>query len=146
MDPRRGLDRRGAPGLSRQGRALLPEPLPGWQREDAQGGERVQAMAAFGGGHMVAARYSKGDEIIEVQFMADNQMITAMGAMFSNAAMLGSMGKVKRVGDEKVVTTPEGELQPLVDGRIMVQITGTADDAAKLDNFQTIDLEELKTF
>jgi hypothetical protein len=125
-------------------RALLPEPMPGWQREDEAGD--VQAMSAFGGGQMAGARYTKGDDSVEIQIMADNQMVTAMGAMFSNMAMLGSMGNVKRVGDEKVVVTPDGQVQSLVDGRIMVQIGGTADDEAKLGYFEAIDLERLKGF
>jgi hypothetical protein len=125
-------------------RALLPAPMPGWQREDVEGD--TQAMPAFGGGQMAGARYTKGEDSVEIQIMADNQMVTAMGAMFSNMALLGSMGMVKRVGDEKVVVTPDGQLQSLVDGRIMVQIGGTADDEAKLGYFEAIDLERLKGF
>lgn len=125
-------------------RALLPAPMPGWQREDEAGD--MQAMSAFGGGQMAGARYTRGDDSVEIQIMADNQMVTAMGAMFSNMALLGSVGNVKRIGDEKVVVTPDGQVQSLVDGRIMVQIGGTADDEAKLGYFEAIDLKRLKGF
>jgi hypothetical protein len=126
-------------------RALLPDPQPGWERQDGEVGD-AQAMAAFGGGQMAGATYTRGSDTVEIQIMADNQMVTAMGAMFSNAALMGSMGEVRRVGGEKIVVTPEGELQALVDGRIMVQITGTADPEAKQAYFEAIDLEKLKAF
>lgn len=125
-------------------RALLPAPMQGWQREDEAAD--TAGMPAFGGGQMAGARYTRGDDSVEIQIMADNQMVTAMGAMFSNVALLGSMGMVKRVGGERVVITPDGQLQSLVDGRIMVQIGGTADDEAKLGYFEAIDLERLKAF
>jgi hypothetical protein len=126
-------------------RSLLPEPLPGWERQDAEAGE-AQAMAAFGGGQMAGASYAKGPDTVEIQVMADNQMVTAMGAMFSSPAMMGSMGEVRRIGGEKAVLTPEGELQALIDGRIMVQITGTADAETKQAYFEAIDLDALKSF
>lgn len=129
-----------AEGLSE----FLPEPLPGWTRED--GDTDVQAMGMFGGGQMAGATYSDGSQRIEVQIMADNQMVTAMGAMFSSPAMMGAMGKVKRLGGEKVVILPEGELQALIDGRIMVQIMGAADAEAKEAYFEAIDLEGLNAF
>jgi hypothetical protein len=126
-------------------KALLPEPLPGWARQDGDGGD-AQAMAGFGGGQMAAASYSKGDETVDIQIMADNQMLTAMGAMFANPAMMGAMGEVKRIGGEKVVLSQEGELQTLIDGRIMVQIAGTADIETKQAYFEAIDLEKLRAF
>ena len=126
-------------------RSLLPEPLPGWERQDGETGD-AQAMAAFGGGQMAGASYSKGAETVDIQIMADNQMVTAMGAMFTNPALMGSMGTVKRIGDEKAVVSPDGELQAMVDGRIMVQITGSADADTKTAYFEAIDLEKLKAF
>lgn len=126
-------------------RSLLPEPLAGWERQDGEAGD-AQAMAAFGGGQMAGASYTRGPESVDVQIMADNQMVTAMGAMFSNAALMGSMGTVKRIGGEKVVVTPDGELQAMIDGRIMVQITGSADAETKQAYFEAIDLEALKAF
>ncbi len=126
-------------------KSLLPDPLPGWERQDDEAGD-TRAMAAFGGGQMAGASYTKGDESVDIQVMADNQMVTAMGAMFSNAALMGSMGQVRRVGGEKVVVTPDGEMQAMLDGRIMIQITGSADAETKQAYFEAIDLEALKAF
>lgn len=125
--------------------SLLPGPLPGWERQDADEGD-AQAMTALGGGQMAGASYTSGSDSVEIQIMADNQMVTAMGAMFSSAAMMGSMGTVKRIGGEKVVVTRDGEVQALVGGRFMVQITGSADTETKQAYFEAIDLEALKAF
>ncbi|MFQ5567543.1 MAG: hypothetical protein ACE5EU_14415, partial [Paracoccaceae bacterium] len=58
-----------AAGLS----GFLPEALPGWTRAEAdQGGG---AMMGFGGGMMASATYSRGGDMIEIQLMADNQMV-----------------------------------------------------------------------
>ena len=129
-----------AEGLS----AFLPAPLEGWDREDKE--SSTQSMAAFGGGQMAEARYSNGSDSVDIQLMADNQMVTAMGAMFSNVALMGSLGKVKRVNGEKIVITQQGEVQTLINGRIMVQISGSADADTKVAYFEALDIDGLKDF
>ncbi len=128
-----------AEGLS----GFLPEPLSGWDRQDE---DTTQSASAFGGGLMAQANYSNGSERVEIQLMADNQIVTAMGAMFSNAALMGAMGKVKRINREKVVITNQGELQTLINNRIMIQISGSADVEVKEAYFAAIDIEGLKDF
>lgn len=125
-------------------REFLPRPLDGWEREDD--GSDTQSMAIFGGGQMAAARYSRGDEDVEIQLMADNQMVGAMAAMFSTAGLMGAMGEVRRIAGEKAVITPEGDLQAVIDDRVMVQITGTADADSKAAYFKAIDLKGLRDF
>lgn len=124
--------------------AFLPEPLDGWERQDAS--HESAAMPAFGGGQMASASYVMGDQTVEIQLMADNPMVTAMAGMFSGAAMMGAMGQVQRISGEKVVLTPDGEMQAMIDGRILVNISGSADDAAKSAYFEAIDLAGLKEF
>ena len=121
--------------------AFLPEPMEGWEREV----EEPQSMAALGGGQMATAIYTRGAERVEIQLMAGNQMVTALGAMFSNSAMLGAMGKVKRINRQKVVVTPQGELQTMIN-QVMVQITGSTEDDIKEDYFAEIDVEALEDF
>ena len=57
---------------------------------------------------------------------------------------MGSMGKVKRINRQKVVITNDNEIQTLIDGRIMIQISGNADLEAKEAYFKAIDLKALK--
>ena len=130
--------RRKAEGL----KGFLPEPMDGWTREDNE----TQNVAAFGGGQVASARYSHGTDDVEIQLMADNQMVTAMAAMFGNAAMMGAMGTVKRINRQKLVVTNEGEVQSLINNRIMVQISGSADADTKLAYFEAMDMDGLKDF
>lgn len=123
---------------------FLPEPFSGWDREEADSGN--QGFAALGGGQFASAVYRNGSETVEIQIMADNQMVTAMAAMFSNAALMGAMGTVKRINRQKVVITNDGEVQTLINNRIMVQVTGSADVADKEAYFAAIDMRGLKDF
>lgn len=125
-------------------RDFLPAPLAGWERHDDD--TSSHPMGAFGGGQMASASYMREGETVDIQLMANNQMVTAMAGMFANAAMMGSMGKVQRIGGEKVVISSDGEVQALVDGRIMVQISGSADAETKTVYFEAIDIKGLKSF
>ena len=126
-----------AEGLS----GYLPQALEGWERELGE----TQSMAAFGGGQMASATYTSGDATVEIQLMAGNQMVTAMGAMFSNPAMMGAMGKVKRLNRQKVVITPDGEVNTLIN-QVMVQISGSAEIADKEAYFEAMDVKALGAF
>lgn len=119
---------------------FLPEPLEGWTREEA---ESAGAMA-FGGGMSASASYHRDGETVEIQILADNQMVAGMAAVFANPAMMGTMGRVKRINRQKVVITPEGEIQALVDGRILITVSGSAPIEEKEAYFAAIDLEGLK--
>ena len=123
-------------------KGFLPEPLEGWTREDNE----TQNVAAFGGGQMASANYSNGSDQLEIQLMADNQMVTAMATMFGNAAMMGAMGTVKRINRQKLVLTNDGEIQSLINNRILVQISGSADADTKLAFFEALDMDGLKDF
>ncbi len=129
-----------AEGLS----AYLPPALPGWTRQD--GGDQSAGMAAFGGGMAVSATYTRDQDRIEVQLMAGGQMVTSMAAMFGNAAMMSSMGTVKRINREKVVISQSGDVQALIDNRIFVQISGRAPEADKEAYFAALDTRALEDF
>ena len=126
-----------AEGLS----GFLPEALDGWEREVGD----TQSMAALGGGQMASAIYRKDGETVEIQLMAGNQMVTAMGAMFSNPVLMGAAGKVKRINRQNVVITKQGEIQTLIN-QVMVQISGSADVDAKEAYFGEMDVKGLEAF
>ncbi|MEM9061210.1 MAG: hypothetical protein AAGD13_12185 [Pseudomonadota bacterium] len=123
-------------------KGFLPAAMDGWTREDNE----TQNVGAFGGGQIASATYSNGSDRLEIQLMADNQMVTAMGAMFGNATLMGAMGTVKRINRQKLVVTNDGEVQTLINNRIMVQITGSADVDSKLAYFEALDMDGLKNF
>ncbi|MBB4286764.1 hypothetical protein [Roseospira goensis] len=124
---------------------FLPQPLAGWTRQDAE----TQAMGAamMGGGLSASAAYEKdGGETVTIEFLADNPMVTAMAGMFGNSAAMGAMGTVKRINRQKVVLTNDGQLQALVNNRILVQIGGSAGAEDKEAYFSAIDIDGLKDF
>ncbi len=102
-------------------------------------------MGALGGGQMASAVYSNGDERVEIQLMAGNQMVGAMGAMFANPALMGAMGRVKRLNRQKVVITPDGEINTMVN-QVMVQISGSSDIETKEAYFEALDVAALEDF
>lgn len=123
---------------------FLPAAMSGWTREDGE----TQAIGAamMGGGQSASATYTRGSDTVDIQLLADNPMIAAMAGMFANPAALGAMGSVKRIGREKVVVTSDGELQALVNNRILVQVTGSASLEDKEAYFAAIDMAGLKDF
>lgn len=131
-----------------KGQALqnyLPEAPSGWERrvsENSGGG----AAGFMGGGMVAEALYTRDTKRVNVQIMANGQMVTTMATMFGNSTMMSSMGKVKRHGRQKYVVTHDGEIQALIDGRILVQIDGSAPVADKEALFFEMDFAGLKAF
>ncbi len=124
--------------------AFLPGPLEGWTRQGASDGAAGARM--YGGGLVSQAVYAKGGEEVTVSLAAESPMVAAMAAMFGNAAAMGAMGKVIRVQGEKAILTPGGEIQALVDGRVLVTVSGEAPEETKRMWFEAIDLAALSDF
>lgn len=125
-------------------RAFLPDPLPGWEREDGDGD--ASGLAAFGGGQTASAVYRTGSDTVEISIVADNQMVGAMAGLFSGASFLGAAGEVRRISGQRVSIDEDGDLQTMIDKRIMVQVGGSADEAMKVEYFSKIDIDGLKGF
>lgn len=121
--------------------SYLPEPLEGWTREEGESG----GMPGLGG-LMASATYAGADSRVEVQIMAENQMVASMMMMFNNPIMLGQMGELTRIGRQKVIKTKQGEYQALLENNVMISISGNAPDEIKEEYFSRIDLDALKSF
>ena len=122
---------------------FLPEPMAGWERSDPEGN---QGVATFSGGMMASAVYSRDGDRIEIQLMAENQMVASMAMMLSNPAMMGTMGTVRRVGRQKLVVTSDDDVQALVGNAVFVQVSGPGSVEDKLAYFEAIDLRALERF
>lgn len=120
---------------------FLPEPLDGWTREEGETG----GMPGLGG-MMASATYTGPEHRVEIQIMADNQMVASMMMMFNNAAMIGQMGELMRVGRQKVIRTNEDELQTMLDNNVLVSISGDAPVETKTAYLEKMDLEALEDF
>ncbi|MFV2035056.1 MAG: hypothetical protein ACC631_08110 [Halocynthiibacter sp.] len=125
-------------------RELLPEALPGWTRTIDPAGTTAASM--FGGGLNAVATYSNESDTVEIQYMAESQIVVSMAMMFGNSALLGSLGQVKRINRQSVVITQDGTLQSLIDNRVFVQISGTAQLTDMEAYFASIDIGALEDF
>ncbi len=123
---------------------FLPAPLDGWERGETES-ESVGAVM-MGGGLSARATYTSTGRRVDVQLLADNPMVAAMAGMFSSTATMGAMGTVKRINRQKVILTNDGELQALVNNRILVQIQGDAPPEDMEAYFAAIDVDGLKAF
>ena len=129
-----------AAGLSE----FLPDAMEGWTRQDEATGNA--AMGFMGGGSIANATYTRDNERVEIQLMANNQMVAAMSGLFGNPALMGAQGEVKRIKRQKVLVNQSGELQALIDKRIFVQVSGRAPVEIKEEYFSGIDFKGLKDF
>ncbi|MEM8791267.1 MAG: hypothetical protein AAGE80_06600 [Pseudomonadota bacterium] len=134
------LDQMKAEGLSN----FLPEPLDGWTRTDTS--TQSAGAAAFIGGLIAEAEYAGAPGRVTIRMMADSPMVVSMAGVLGNSQLMGSMGTVKRINRQKLVVTPQGEIQALIDNRILVQIEGTAPEEDKLAYFEALDIAALKAF
>ena len=121
---------------------FLPEAPEGWFRDIDT--EMAAGLAMMGGGMGAGAEYRNdgGSQYYSVTMMADNPMVVSMGAMFSNAAVMGM--RVERVGRQRVAVG-EDQAIALVDNRVLVQVEGDDEDLL-LEVMGQIDFEALSNF
>jgi hypothetical protein len=122
---------------------LLPEPLPGWTRESVEGEDAGMAMAMFGGGTTASATYTKGTEDITITLVADSPMVMGLGGML--AGLASANGKPLRINRTQFALN-EGELQGVVDNKVMVSVSGSASQADKIAQIEAMDFEALGDF
>lgn len=122
--------------------ALLPAPLPGWKAEKAQANAVGAAM--FGGASSASRQYrnDKGDQV-EVSITGDSAILMQFAPMLANPALAGAMGKLIRVGTQRAIQNQEGDVIMVVNNKVLVNVQGSADAAAKLSYAQAIDVAKL---
>jgi hypothetical protein len=121
--------------------ALLPAPLPGWQGDKAQ----AAAVGTGGFGGSTASRTytnAKGDTV-EVQITGDSAMVMQFATFLSNPQIAGAMGKIVRVGSQRGIQNPEGDINMVIANKYMVVVSGSADAAAKMSYAQAVDVAKL---
>jgi len=121
---------------------FLPPAPEGWTREIDT--EMNAGLAMMGGGTGAEATYDGDGQRITVTLMADNPMVGAMAAMFSNPMLMAASGRITRVGRQKFVDQ-DGELTGLVDNRILVQASGGSPED-KVALLEKIDFGALAQF
>ena len=108
---------------------LLPEPLEGWEAEEAQ--SQAAGAAMFGGGVTAERSYSKADGRLSIQIVTDSPMLQGVMMMFSNPMFATADGsKMVRVGRQKAIVKysaaeEAGDLKMVVGNRFLVTVEGS---------------------
>jgi hypothetical protein len=122
---------------------FLPAALPGWTRtEDAETASLPFPM--LGGGSTASASYTDGTDEFTITLVANSPMISGMAAMLSGLATMGG-GKSIRVQRQQFQVT-DTEIQGVVNGKVLVSISGDAPVEAKQAHLETMDLRALGDF
>ena len=132
------LAQRAAAGLG----AALPDALPGWTAEDVQ--SNAGGMAGVFGATTASRRYANAQgQTVEIEVMSDNPMIAQLAVVMANPMLAGAMGRLVRIGEQRAIQSNDGNVQMLVDNRILVQVKGDAAPEAKLAYARAINLARL---
>jgi hypothetical protein len=119
--------------------AFLPEPLGGWNAQDASSQSAGAAM--FGGGVTAERTYSKGPSSVTVKIITDSPIMQGVMMMSSTPRCATSDGgKLERIGRQKAIVkydggNRDGDINIVVDKRFLVTIEGS-----------DVSLEDLKAY
>jgi hypothetical protein len=119
--------------------SFLPQPLGGWEAEEAS--SQSVGTAMLGGGVSAERQYNKGSSSVRIQIVTDSPMIQSMMMMFGNPMMAGADGgKMEKISGEKAIVKynaaeKTGTITLVIANRFLVTLDGN--DAA---------LEDLKAY
>jgi hypothetical protein len=134
------MDQAEAEGLA----AFLPEAMDGWTKTESEASATPALM--FGGGFSASAIYESAGDTVEIELFANNPMVAAMAPMLASPQLMAAAGEVRRVRGQRYVVTPDGQAMALVDGRILVRVSGSASENSRIAYFEAIDFEALAGF
>ena len=122
----------------------LPEPLDGWDAEDAESQSAGAAM--FGGGTTAARNYTNGNQNVNVAIITDSPLLQSMMMLFSNPMILASQGgQLKMINGQQALVKPDG-VTMVVNNTYLIQIDGNASPADFQAYASGIDIAGLKQF
>jgi hypothetical protein len=131
--------------------AVLPQPLPGWQAEEAT--SQAAGAAMFGGLTSVERVYRKGAASVTVRIITDSPMMQGMMMFFANPAAAAASGmKLQRIGDQKAMVkfdaaAREGEVTLAVANRFLVTVEGKGAEQQELLTYAgAVDYKRLQSF
>jgi hypothetical protein len=132
------LSQKAAAGLG----AALPPPMPGWTAKDVE--TNTAALGMLGGGNMASRQYTNAQgQNVEITVAADSPIVAQLGVIMTNPMLAGTMGKLIRIGDQRAILSTNGEIQMLIENRILVTINGSGPEDAKLAYAKAIDTKKL---
>ena len=130
---------------------LLPAPLEGWEVTQGDNGGQAMMSMLGGGGTSMQATYTKGQESVEIQILANSPMISMMSMAISNPALMASDPNTSpyRYKRNKGMKKKDGnntEVTLLISGQIMIKLTASqlSNDAVLEQYLDLIDIKKLK--
>ena len=120
---------------------LLPKPLPGWKADEAQ--TTAVGSTAFGASQARRNYTNANGDNVDVQITGDSVMIAQLAPIMANPAFAGAMGKIVRIGNQRAIQNPQGDIHVLVANKFLVVVSGSAPAAAKLSYAQAVDFAKL---
>jgi hypothetical protein len=119
--------------------SFLPQPLAGWEAEEAT--SQSVGAAMLGGGISAERQYNNGSSSVRIQIVTDSPMLQSMMMMFGNPMLAGSDGgKLEKIAGEKAIVKynaadKSGDIKLVIANRFLVTLDGN--DAS---------LEDLKAY
>ena len=107
---------------------FLPEPLGGWQADEAT--SQAMGAAMFGGGVSAERRYNKNSSSVTVQIVTDSPLLQGMMMMLANPAMAGADGgRMDKIAGEKAIVhyNPQdknGKIMLIIANRFLITVEG----------------------
>jgi hypothetical protein len=133
------IAQRNASGLAQ----YLPPAPAGWQAGEVE--TDASSAAMFGGGVIAKRRYSMGSRDVTVQLLANSPLFLQLAPMFSNAQLLGAMGRVFRVKGKTALLGRDGNIQMIV-GKALIMIEGSGTEAEKRGFLDALDIGAIERF
>jgi len=124
---------------------FLPAAQDGWTRADQNVEEAGGVMAMIGGGTTTGATYKKADGTeMTITLVANSPMVSGIAAMIGGMASMGG-GKPMRI-ERTEFANNDGELQGVVDGKVMITVAGDATVEDKTAYLEAMDFKGLAEF
>lgn len=122
----------------------LPDALPGWEKQDSDDEGTGMAMAMFGGGTSAAAKYTNESGDLTITLVANSPMVGSIAAMVTGLTSMGG-GRPIRIQRTQFGNN-DGELQGVVDNRVLISVTGDASVESKKAYLEEMDFQALRDF
>ncbi|MPZ56423.1 MAG: hypothetical protein GEU91_07970 [Rhizobiales bacterium] len=120
---------------------LLPKPLAGWTADEAQA--TAVGSTAFGASQARRNYTNANGDNVDVQITGDSAVIAQLAPIMANPQFAGAMGKIVRVGSQRAIQNPQGDIHIIVANKFLVVVSGSAPAAAKMSYAQAIDFAGL---
>ena len=103
-------------------KAVLPEALPGWTAEDAEGA--AAAMALLGGGVSVSRNYRKDGESVNIEIVTDSPIIASMSGLLNGLITLDGAKLVVMDGRKVSYNKNENSYMTMIRDKALVTVKG----------------------